>query len=344
MKADPYLTLGVDRDVSRAELKRVFRRLAMLWHPDRNDDPQATARFTEIRAAYEALLEPEEEEVSDDDMGPEDEAPPDQPPPEEPQRSADIRLNLEISLAEAWAGCHKTLHYARGNDCPTCAGSGEYGMTRTRFCGACHGSGRVRDKKQGLVSCGECAGRGFFSERICPDCAGIGRQHSDVSLKIKVPAGMLPGDDLRLAGQGEPGSKQVKPGDLFLTIVLHSDPVLVLRGRDIYLDMPVNALALIAGSEIEIPLPSGNMHIQLEPGTAQVRELRLAKKGYAGRGKAKSGDLIITLRPVFPAKLTAKQRKSLAQLVSDIDGDAGTSLPEVAAWWQKLRVADSTEN
>ena len=316
----------------------------MVWHPDRNDHPEATERFKEIRAAYEALLEPEDE-------APEDDAPPEYPPdtePEaqagEPERAADIRLNLEISLLEAWTGCHKTIHFQRVTNCKTCAGSGEHGMTRTRFCSACHGSGRVRDKKHGLVNCAECAGRGFFSERICPACAGSGRDITEVSLKIKVPPGMLPGDDLRLAGQGEAGGGALQAGDLFLTIVIHSHPVFELRGRDLYLEMPVNALALIAGSEIEIPLPLGNMQIQLEPGTAQVRELRLAKKGYAGRGKAKAGDLIITLRPVFPAKLTARQRKSLAQLVNDMDGDAETALPEVAAWRRKLRAADTAEN
>lgn len=339
LKVDPYLTLGVDRDVSRAELKRVFRRLAMRWHPDRNDDPLATARFTEIRAAYEALLEPEEEASDEDDYSPPDPDAPDEMPPEEPERAADIRLVLEISLAEAWAGCHKTVHYSRGKDCPTCAGSGEHGMTRTRFCSGCHGSGRVRDKKHGLLNCSQCAGRGFFSERICPDCGGSGREFADVSLKIKVPPGMLPGDDLRLGGQGQPGSKHLKPGDLFLTIVIHAHPVLRLRGRDVYLDMPVNALALIAGSEIEIPLPLGNMHLQLEPGTAQLRELCLAKKGYPGRGKAKAGDLVITLRPVFPAKLTAKQRKLLQQVAKEFDGD--DALPEVANWWRDVRVADA---
>ena len=339
MKADPYLTLGVDRDVSRAELKRVFRRLAMAWHPDRNDDPQATARFTEIRAAYEALLEPEEQVSDDDDYSPPDPDAPDVAASTEPEQAADIRLNLEISLAEAWSGCQKTVHYSRGKDCPTCAGSGEHGITRTRFCAACHGSGRVRDKKHGLISCSECAGRGFFSERICPDCNGIGREFADVSLKIKVPPGMLPGDDLRLAGQGEPGGKRVKAGDLFLTIVIHAHPVLSLRGRDICLDMPVNAFALIAGSEIEIPLPLGNTLIQLEPGSAQLRELRLVKKGYPGRGKTKAGDLLITLRPVFPSKLSAKQRKSLQQLVKEFEGD--DALPEVATWWRDLRAEDS---
>jgi molecular chaperone DnaJ len=338
LKEDPYLTLGVERDISHAELKRVFRRLAMTWHPDRNDDPQATARFTEIRAAYEALLEPEDD-VAVDDWEPDDEAPPD-----EPQRAADIRLNLEISLAEAWAGCDKTLNYVRGKDCPTCKGSGEHGLTRTRFCEACHGSGRVRDKKQGLVSCSDCVGRGFFSERICPDCAGSGRQQQAVSLKVKVPAGILPGDDLRLIGQGVPGEGGLHPGDLFLTIVIKTHAIFELRGRDIYLDMPVNALAMIAGAEIEIPLPVGTKVVQLEAGAASKRVLRFSKNGFPGRGKAVAGDLIVGLQPVFPARLTARQRKLLLQIQADLSGDLDQALPEVAAWWQKIRAAGAAEN
>ena len=316
----------------------------MVWHPDRNDHPEATERFKEIRAAYDALLEPEDE-------APEDDAPPEYPPdtePEpqagEPERAADIRLNLQVSLLEAWAGCHKTIHFQRVTNCKTCAGSGEHGMTRTRFCSACHGSGRVRDKKQGLVSCEECAGRGFFSERICPACTGSGRDITEVSLKIKVPPGMLPGDDLRLAGQGEAGVGVLQSGDLFLTIVIHSHPVFELRGRDLYLEMPVNALALIAGSEIEIPLPVGSKRVQLDPGAALLRELRFAKKGYPGRGKAAAGDLLVTLRPVFPNDLNAKQRKSLQQLVESLNADAEDFLPDVAAWWQKLKAEDQAGN
>jgi molecular chaperone DnaJ len=344
LKSDPYKTLGVDRNASPAELKRVYRRLAMRWHPDRNDHPGATERFKEIRAAYDALLEPE-------DDAPDDDAPPDYPAEAEPteqasetEQAADIRLNLEVSLVEAWSGCHKTIHFQRATECHTCGGSGEYGMTRTRFCSACHGSGRVRDKELGLVSCGECAGRGFFSERICPDCGGSGRDITEVSLQIKVPPGMLPGDDLRLAGQGEAGDGATQSGDLFLTIVIHTHPVFVLRGRDLCFEMPVNALALIAGSEVEIPLPLGNQHVQLDPGAALSRELRFAKKGYPGRGKAQAGDLLVTLKPIFPTDLNAKQRKSLQQLVESLNGNVEDCLPDIAVWQQKLRAEDSAEN
>ena len=310
----------------------------MAWHPDRNDHPEATERFKEIRAAYDALLEPEDD-APEEDVPPEAEA-----QASEPERAADIRLNLEISLLEAWAGCHKTIHFQRSTNCQTCDGSGEHGMTRTRFCSACHGSGRVRDKKHGLVSCGECAGRGFFSERICPNCAGSGREITGVSLQIKVPPGMLPGDDLRLSGQGEAGDENCQPGDLFLTIVIHAHPVFELRGRDLHLEMPVNALALITGSEIEIPLPVGSQHVQLESGAALLRELRFVKKGYPGRGKVPAGDLLVSLQPVFPSHLNARQRKLLQQVVESVNADADDCLPGVAAWWRKLRDEDATEN
>ena len=221
MNSDPHEILGVSPGAAPAELKRAYRRLAMRWHPDRSDHPQATERFKEISAAYEQLLAtdlPEDEAVADSAE-----------PEERVARAADIRLNLDISLEEAAAGCRKTIHYTRGNACTTCDGTGEHGMSRTRFCSACHGSGRVHDAKRNLVRCEDCGGRGLFTERICADCGGSGRDLADVSLEIRVPHGMLPGDELRLAGQGEPGDDELQPGDLFLTIIIHSHPLYQLR-------------------------------------------------------------------------------------------------------------------
>lgn len=332
-----YTTLGVAPEASPADIKRAYRRLAMAWHPDRNDDPGATERFKQIRAAYDALLVRAEAPVE----APAEAAP---PAPEAVARAADIRLVLEITLVEASTGCDKILHYQRGRACPTCDGSGEHGISRTRFCQACHGSGRVRDNKQGLVSCTACVGRGFFSERICPDCHGSGRETADVNLHVKVPPGMLPGDDLRLAGQGEPGDGTLQAGDLFLSIVIHPHPLFHRQGRDLYLDMPVNALALIAGSAINVPLPVGTLVLPLEPGMAEVRELRLAGKGYPGRGKAAAGDLWLTLRPVFPQHLTGKQRKLLLQAVEAVNGAADDCLPAVAAWWRAARAGGAAGN
>jgi molecular chaperone DnaJ len=330
MKSNSHEILGVSPGASPAELKRAYRRLAMRWHPDRSDHPQATEHFKAINAAYEQLLAVDS---PDDDEAEAQGADAAQAEAEEDvARAADIRLNLEVSLEEAAVGCRKTIHYTRGNACPTCEGSGEHGMTRTRFCGACHGSGRVHDAKRNLVRCEECGGRGLFTERICKDCGGSGRELADVSLEIRVPHGMLPGDELRLAGQGEPGDDELQAGDLYLTIIIRSHPLYQLRGRDLHFRMPVSALAMMAGGDIDLPSLAGPISHSLEAGAAERRQLRLAGKGYPGRGRNHAGDLVVELAPVFPQKLSVRQRKLLLQANAALLDDAAESLPEIAAW------------
>ena len=330
MNHDPHEILGVSPGATPAELKRAYRRLAMRWHPDRSDHPHATERFKEISAAYEQLLSVDAPDDQETEV-PGAEA--SQPEPDEGvARADDIRRNLSISLEEAAAGCRKTIHYTRGNACPTCEGSGEHGMAKTRFCGACHGSGRVHDAKRNLVRCEDCGGRGFFTERICADCGGSGRELADVSLEIRVPHGMLPGDELRLAGQGEPGDEGIRAGDLYLTIIIHTHPLYQLRGRDLHFAMPVSALAMMAGGDIELPSLAGGLSYSLEAGKAEQRQVRLVGKGYPGRGKNHAGDLIVALVPVFPQKLSARQRKLLLQANAALLDDAAESLPEISAW------------
>ncbi len=269
MDRDPYVVLGLAPDSEPGEWKRAYRRLAMRWHPDRNDHPEATERFKEISAAYERLIAVDAPETEENEAAPE--ASPASPENETP-RAADIRLNLELGLEEAAAGCRKTVHYTRGKACRTCDGSGEAGLSRTRFCEACHGSGRIRDAARVLVPCDACGGRGFFSERICPDCTGSGRETTAHSLEINVPPGMLPGDELRLGGQGEAGDSERAAGDLYLTVVLASHPLFRLDGRDLHYRMPVDGLALIVGSEIELAVPGGRVKHRLAPGKPELRE------------------------------------------------------------------------
>lgn len=330
MDVDPHLTLGVSRDSGPADWKRAYRRLAMRWHPDRNDDPQATERFKEINAAYEQLMTADDPEVVDDESREED-APGAEVEPEI-AKAADIRLNIEVSLEEGATGCRKPIHYSRGKPCATCDGSGEAGMSRTRFCDACHGSGRVHDVDRVLVRCSACGGRGLFTERICSDCGGSGRDAEDISLEITIPPGMLPGDELRLVGQGEPGDAERQAGDLYLTLVIRSHSLYHLNGRDLHFSMPVSAVAMMAGAEIELPSLSGIFRYALEAGVADRRSLRLSGKGYPGRGKHRAGDMLVDLVPVFPAKLNAKQRKLLLQAHAALHDDAAESMPEIANW------------
>lgn len=325
MSEAAWATLGLEPGADAEAVKRAYRRLAMRWHPDRNADPRATERFKEIRAAYDRLVEAEPVDH---------EAEAEESARESSPRAADIRLNLELALAEAAAGCRKTLVYVRARACSTCAGSGEYGIARTRFCPACHGSGRVHDDRRNLIACPECGGRGFFTERICPDCGGSGRETTSVSLDVRVPPGMLAGDELRLAGQGELGDGETDSGDLYLTIVLRSHPLFQLRGRDLHFRMPVSALLMLAGGDIELPGLTGGLTHRLAAGRPQPSELRLPGKGYPGRGSNPPGDLLVELEPVFPQQLKAAQRKLLLQADAALMADLAASYPEIAAWRQ----------
>lgn len=323
MNVDHHAILGIAPGASLEDVKRAYRRLAMRWHPDRNGDPLASERFKAIRAAYEQLVAVDAPDAAKNEAPEAEEA---------PETAADIRLNLEISLEQAAAGCRKTIDYTRSKACPSCAGSGEAGLTRTRFCASCHGSGRVRDPERVLIGCPDCGGRGFFSERVCPDCAGSGRETASASVEITVPPGMLPGDELRLAGQGEAASGELAAGDLYLTIIIRSHPLFQLRGRDLHFSMPVSALDLIAGGEIQLPVLGGSMAMTLEPGSAEARELHLAGRGFPGRGRHPAGDLLVRLQPVFPARLNARQRKSLLQANAALLDGVEECLPEIASW------------
>lgn len=327
MSEAAWAVLGLEPGADANAVKRAYRRLAMRWHPDRNADPHATERFKEIRAAYDQLIvaEPVDREA-------EAEAEAAASHEDSPPRAADIRLNLELDLVEAANGCSRTVVYVRGKACATCDGSGKAGMVRTRFCGACHGSGRIRDAERHLVPCADCGGRGFFSEQICPDCGGSGRDAYEASLDIKVPPGMLAGDELRLAGQGEMATGDLAAGDLYLTIVIRSHRLFRLSGRDLRASMPVSALLLMAGGTIRLPTLAGFVDCPLVPGRPERREMRVAGQGYPGRGRNPPGDLIIDLQPVFPHRLTARQRKLLLQADAALAESLAESLPEVDAW------------
>ncbi len=335
---DSYTILGVKPGASAAEIKRAYRRLAMAWHPDRNDHPEATERFKAIRAAYDALLAKSETDVLEE---PEDTAAPSSQP--EPPRAADIRLDLEISLEEGAGGCRKSIRYQRGRPCATCAGTGEAGISRSRMCGACHGSGRVRHRRQGLERCDRCDGRGFLSERICPDCEGSGREEADVSLSLKVPQGMLTGDELRLAGQGEPGSGDLGPGDLFLTIRIVPHPVFRQVGRNLHLRVPVSVLTLLGGGEVRIPKLTGHETLLVEAGSVESRSHCFAGLGYPGRNGTPTGDLIVAMEPVWPRALSARERELVLRAQTLLDARLSESFPEIAAWRERAGVAGGSD-
>lgn len=316
---DAYTLLGLRPGVSKQDIKRAFRQLAMRWHPDRNADPAAVEHFKTLRAAYERLLEGLDAGAAAQHTG-------------SPARGADRRQDLELSLEEGFLGCEKPVQLVAEQGCTRCDGSGEEILSHSRLCEHCHGSGRVQHADK-LTQCNSCGGRGYRNRQSCPVCEGSGRERTLRTILVKVPAGMLAGDELRIAGEGEPCSaEQGQPGDLRLRIKLAPHALYVLEGRDLRLQRPVSVLRLLAGGTLPLPLPGGMRTIVLEPGAAEARTLRIEGAGYPGGRNQKAGALIVDLLPVLPARLPARLLQEIGRLDAELDKDAERFLPAVAQW------------
>ena len=347
-RRDYYEVLGVPRDVGEQELKSAYRKLALKYHPDRNpDDRTAEERFKQAAEAYAVLADPEKRARYDkfghagvgggtagfdpstfadfndivgnlgdifgigDIFGSGRRR-------RGPQRGADLRYDLPISLEDAGAGTEATLQVPREEPCDPCAGSGAAAGSRPETCPQCQGRGQVR-YQQGFLTvarpCGTCRGGGTFIRNPCTACRGNGRVSRERKLKVKVPAGIDTGQQLRLQGEGEHGPRGGPPGDLYVVIHVQDHPVFRREGSDLLCAIPVSYPTLVLGGAITVPTLNGDETLHVPRGTQGDARLRLRGKGLphvSGRGH---GDLYIDVKVAVPTSVSREQKA----LIEDLD-------------------------
>ena len=323
---DFHQILGVTPSASAAEIKRAFKRMAMRWHPDRNADPQAHEQFRLAREAFEHLTGVRETEAPA--------AAEASPPPRRP-KGEDRRLHIDVDLAEAAFGGTITVTLEGRVSCTSCEGSGRRSYGRTTMCSACHGSGRVRSTA-GLKSCPSCSGKGYFTDNHCPDCEGRGWNAADRQLAVSIPPAMLPGEELRVAGQGGPAPENGESGDLYLTLRARPHPLFRLGGRDIHLDLPVSIFRVLAGGVIDVPSLNG-VHEALLPEASTTTEIRLPGAGFPARGRRHAGDLVAHLQVQYPRYLSNEQRALLEMADQALQQQLDDQSPTLARWRDALK-------
>ncbi|MDT3670081.1 MAG: DnaJ C-terminal domain-containing protein [Aromatoleum sp.] len=359
---DSHGLLGLPPDAGEREVKHAFRRLAMRWHPDRNPDPAALEHFKRLRAAYEAILArlaAADDDRSGDEGDEGDEGDGDAAHPADDSaagatrgsaggstgkstdagrdegtygRGRDRHQELTLSVEEAFLGGERTVEVEDTAVCECCDGSGVEQLTHTRLCAACHGSGRLRSRN-GLASCGNCGGRGYLSKQSCGACEGTGRRRAQRRVSVTIPAGVVAGDELRVAGAGDAApSERGVAGDLILTIVLAPHSLYRLDGRDLLLDRPVSVFRMLLGGELPVPLPGSIRNVKLAPGSATPRELRVRGAGLPGRDGTTAGALIIRLVPVMPDAAPPRLRALLEEIENALGVDRDAAMPDLANW------------
>jgi molecular chaperone DnaJ len=351
-QADYYEVLGVPRDASADQIKSAYRKAALKWHPDRNQEksPEAEENFRQATEAYSVLSDTQKRSVYDrfghaglgnrgfdasgfsatifeefqDIFG--DLLGFDQVfggggarrgRGSRGQRGADLRYDLSLGFMEAAGGVTTKIRMSRRENCATCHGTGaKPGSGGTTTCRTCGGRGQM-SYQQGFFSitrtCPACQGSGQTIREACVDCRGQGRLERERTLEVPVPAGVDSGTRLRMAGQGDPGTNGGPPGDLYIFLEVKEHPFFERRGADLYCTIPVSIPQAALGAKITIPTLRGEDELQIPEGTESGQIFRLKGKGLPNPHGGK-GDLYANIHVVIPSKLSREQRRLFEQL------------------------------
>ncbi len=370
MAQDFYVALGVARDADDAAVKSAFRKCAMKYHPDRNGgDPAAEQKFKEINEAYECLSDPQKRaaydrfghaafkggmngangfaggagfsaaafaDVFDDIFG---EFMGARRGPRGPGRGADLKLSLDITLREAFAGKKAEITVPGSVACETCEGSGAKPGSGPTTCAACRGAGRVRIQ-QGFFTiertCPQCGGEGRIIADPCTDCGGQGRVRRERTLMVDVPAGIENGTRIRLSGEGEAGPRGGPEGDLYIFVNVAKHDLFERDGEDLYCELPVPMTTAALGGDIEAPtIEGGKVSISIPEGVQTGKRFKVRGKGMSRLNRQGRGDLYVEILVETPVGLSAKQKELLKQFCEAGGGEE--CCPQSKGFFQKAK-------
>ncbi|NSW86416.1 MAG: DnaJ domain-containing protein [Syntrophobacteraceae bacterium] len=309
---DYYEVLGVPRTATQEEIQRSYRKLARKYHPDVSKAEGAEDKFKEINEAYEVLKDPEKRKKYDQ-LGPDWKTGQDfRPPP-----GWDVHFDFGQAGGEQsdfqWGGAggfsdfFETLFGSRrfrethggarrpGGAVWRQAGADQEATLRITLEDAFHGATRSVTLQ---------------SQTVTPE----GRiSVQEKTYDVKIPPGILPGQRIRLSGQGSEGLGGGPPGDLYLKIEIEPHPVYRLSGRDITVDLPVTPWEAVLGAEVQIKTPSGPVTLKVPPGTQSGRKLRLRGRGMPNP-RGEPGDLFAVVNIMVPTRLSKREKDLYEEL------------------------------
>jgi molecular chaperone DnaJ len=298
---DLYGLLEVAPDADPDEIKRAYRLRARQLHPARNPgDPAAAEGFGQVREAYRILSDPalraEYDRRRTDGSAPaagrglkawlrkvfggEGLG---------PEPGDDLQTRLSVGLAELVAGA--TIRF----DLPT-----------SRACRGCRGQGLLPALREEPAE-------------TCRACGGSGRLPHKVRIEVQVPPGAEDGTRLKIDGEGEPGLRGGRDGDLYVVVEVTPHPLLERTGQRLSCELPVPLPLALAGGEAIVPGPSGRLTVQIPAGIQSGASLKLAGQGLPPAGGGPRGDLLVEVQIELPRGLDPDQRAALQAALKSLD-------------------------
>ncbi|MBS0576894.1 MAG: DnaJ domain-containing protein [Proteobacteria bacterium] len=297
---DYYKILGLEAGAGDAEIKAAYRRLARKYHPDVSREAGAEDKFKAINEAYEVLRDAQKRAAYDQlrargyKPGDDFRAPPD---------------------FGDWQGAHggREFRFDFGGD-----GGGRGGGFSDFFESLFGGRGRGRPAGAGFASDAEAdAGQAVRAKLLVPlETVFAGGSHriqiDDRVLDVKIPAGIKPGQSIRLAGQG--ARRRGGAGDLLLEVEYAPHAQFEVDGSNVVYTLPLAPWEAALGASVSVPTLGGAVELKIPPGSDSGRRLRLKGRGLPGKPAA--GDQLVEIEIHVPKAETAAQKDLYRQMAT----------------------------
>jgi molecular chaperone DnaJ len=362
-KRDYYEILGIQKNATKDEIKKAYRKLAMQFHPDKNPgNKEAEAKFKEASHAADILMDDQKRSMYDrmghsaeqggmgggggfqggdfgdlgdifgdifgDILGGQRGRGGRGRGRSRAQAGDDLQTEMFVSFEEAAFGVEKEIQINRSVLCETCHGTGAKKGSGPVTCEMCQGHGEVR-RQQGFFTiaqpCPKCHGSGQMIKDPCETCGGRGRSKKREKLSVKVPAGIDEGQRLKLSGQGDSGANGGPSGDLYVMIHLQEHEFFKRDEYNVLCEVPISFSQAALGCEIEVPTLGGRVSMKIPEGIQAGQKMKLGKKGITKLGGYGFGDQIITIHVETPTKLSKEQRE-IFQRLSELEQNSSNPM------------------
>ena len=350
---DYYQLLGVPRGADTEEIKKAYRKLALQYHPDRNQgSKESEERFKEVTQAYEVLRDPDKRAIYDrhGEQGLKGRGPAGfdfgdaieifmrdfggfsgledlfgmggaRTQRSASRRGQTARIRLPLTLAEVAKGVTKTVRVALLDQCDRCGGSGAQPGTKPTTCANCGGSGEERHVQRSVFGqfvsvqpCRVCQGEGQIIERPCDKCSGEGRVRGEQEVSVEVPAGVTSENFLTLRGRGSAGPRSGPRGDLVVLLEIQEDPRFTRDGADLVHELPITFGQAALGDEVQVPTIDGVAKVTIPAGIQSGETLRLKGLGLPELNGTIRGDQVLHVLVWTPDELSSEQERLLRRL------------------------------
>ncbi|MDR1595349.1 MAG: molecular chaperone DnaJ [Puniceicoccales bacterium] len=369
-KSDYYEVLGVSKSASDEEIKKAYRKMAVKYHPDKNPgDKTAEEKFKEVAEAYEVLRDSDKRSAYDRyghgafQQGGSSSGGWESGGFHDPfdifremfggggigdffgfgsggsrrsgkQDGNDLQYKLKITLDEAFSGVEKTIRYAKNVTCEKCGGSGAAKGSKSVTCRKCGGTG-IFSMRQGFFSmqqtCPDCHGVGTKIDTPCSHCNGTGRVREQCTTKVKIPAGVFDGANLRMGGAGEAGTNGGASGDLYIITAIEEDSRFDRRDEDLFCTQKISFTTAALGGEITVETIDGRATLKIPPGTQSETSFRMKGHGMPSlKYHGVRGSQYVKVMVDVPTKLSKEQKEKLLEFENLSGKDSG-------GFFQKLK-------